>query len=779
MLRQGIGSIVLHKEVLGAPDGEIQLGEVQKSASNLDQLASAAVSTAGWNTVLAPGLSSSPGHDKNVKHKIKTKLSAKELAAARLLRAEDQRAAYSLKYLLTGNAEDAGEPSTISARQSKKRKAESLPDHHHPSISVGAEETVSTEATIDGDTVEMFSYVPPKASKVHRRTASPRILSGAKARRQRSKSEKTDSESTEPLMSSCLLLLEAATRLDNAEKDKSTDRVRTRGKGRGSARASMASASVRAGKIIDKHDSESDGDSESSSPNQDDDTMIITADQDLHRVLRKTLESLKNRNPKLQKQVEEPTITIDLAEDVWSESAELTDAVVVVSETEEVKGLFSGSNIEPESSNTSQEKSKEARSNIVEIQTDEHVQEFVEAVDTAVIEEAVIENVQDAEYVEMVLPGEEGVAYIDGDSVPSEIIIESVDSEQLISKDQSESANASTLVEHIPPGSILLQTGDGTPIGMIDAQGKLTAFQSPEARSVISILTSKMSAASSTQHQLAAGHSDDSPSSTDASATATSTVVAATSEVPPEASTSSSPLTQKSPQAGAQISAASSVVVKQEPLDEPSVSQSLVNTDTVVKIEKPDFTDQDSLSVQYANGSINGISSEADTANAHSSKGGVIQYLSHSLLEGLVSPFTFEGIMSNFKKSLQLYKASSSACPPESRKNIEFFPDAKLERLEDLSKSCIIQMCFTALKSEATQKVSTSRASSRPNQNKKITVLPGVQLPFQKQQALRTNSEVTYESKGVIDPTTPFSLGEIPLFASTKGDSDSMSPPSE
>ncbi|RUS81081.1 hypothetical protein EGW08_011167 [Elysia chlorotica] len=758
VLRQGIGSIVLHKEVLGASDGELQLSELPKSATNLDQLASAAVSTAGWNTVLAPGLSSSPGHDKSVKHKIKTKLNAKELAAARLLRAEDERAAYSLKYLLTGNAEDADEPTTISARLNKKRKAESLPDHHHPSISVGAEETVSTEATIDGDTGEVIPYVPPKVSKVHRRTASPRILSGAKARRQRSKSEKTDSESTEPLMSSCLLLLEAATRLDNAEKDKSTDRVRTRGKGRGSARTSVTSATARASKIISKRDSESDGDSESSSPNQADDTMIITADQDLHRVLRKTLESLKNRNPKLQKQTEEPTITIEMSEDVWNDSAELRDALVVVSETEGVKGLFSGSSIEPENSPKAfQDRSKEVGSSIVEIKTDGS-QEYAEVVDAALMEEAVVENVLEGEYVEMVLPGEEGVAYIDGDSVPSEIIIESVNEELIINKEEAEAENSSALIDHVPPGSILLQTGDGTPIGVIDAQGKLTAFQSAEARSVISLLTSKISTASSDA-------SVDPSSSTAATSN--------TMEVPAGASTSSSPSAQESPQAGALVPSVSSVVVKQEPLDEPSISQALVNTDVVVKLERTDSTDQDSLSM-FANSSTNGISSESEAVNSQpqSSKGNLNQSFFPLLLEGLTSPYTFEGIMSNFKKSLHLYKVS--------QKNIELFPSAKLESLQDLCKSCIMHLCLAALKSDSTRKASTTKASTRSHQSKKITVLPGVQLPFQRQQVLRANStEVAYESKTVIDPTTPFSLGEIPLFASTKGDSDSMSPPSE
>ncbi|GFR69683.1 interferon regulatory factor [Elysia marginata] len=777
VLRQGIGSIVLHKEVLGAPEGEVKLGELQKSvSSNLDQLASAAVSTAGWNTVLAPGLSSSSaGRNKTVKHKIKTKLSAKELAAARLMKNEDQRAAYSLKYLLTGNAEDAEEePNTLAARLGKKRKAESVPDQDHPSISVGAEETVSTEAILDGDAGETLAFVPPKASKIHRRTASPRILSGAKARRQRSKSEKTDSESTEPLMSSCLLLLEAATRLDNAEKDKTTDGVRTRGKARGSARTSMTSAAARAaGKIIDKHDSESDGDSESSSTNQADDTMIITADQDLHRVLRKTLESLKNRNSKLPKQVEESTITIDLGEGVWGEGTELTDAVMVVSETEDVKGLFSGSSIEHQSS-----RKEEADPGMTDVQTEGHAEETVELAETAVIEEAVIDTEQGAEYIEMVIPEEEGVAYIEGDSVPSEIIIETADGEQqLISKDQSGSITTSALLEHIPPGSILLQTADGTPIGIIDAQGKLTAFQSPEARSVITALSSKVSASSAQQ-----------PSTTGQSVESSDTLTAAvkastSSEAQLRLSTSSSPLTQESPQPGTGELSMSSVVVKQEPVaEEAEMNQELINTDVVVKVERMDSTDQDSTSTVYTNSSANGflsLSAEA-AANPHAYKGKICQCLLQSVLEGLTSPYTFEGILSNCKK-FQLHKAKLCSCPPGSRNNVELFPAVKLERLEDLCKSYIIGQCFAALSLEATQKVATTTkaSSTKQHQSKKITVLPGVQLPLQRQQALKSNSDVTYDTKTVIDPTTPFSLGEIPLFESTKVDSDSMSPPSE
>ena len=775
MLRQGIGSIVLHKEVLGAPEGEVQLSELQKS-SNLDQLASAAVSTAGWNTVLAPGLSSSVGgHNQSIKHKIKTKLSTKELTAARLMKSEDERAAYSLKYLLTGNAEDAAEPSNITARLSKKRKTESLPDHHHPSISVGAEETVSTEATLDGETGEMVPYVPPKVSKIHRRTASPRILSGAKARRQRAKSEKSDSESTEPLMSSCLLLLEAATRLDDAEKEKTADGVKTRGKGRGSARTSVTSAAARAGKIFSKHDTESDGDSEPSSPKATDETMIITADQDLHRVLRKTLESLKNRTPKLPKQSEESTITLEMAHDGWEEGEELRDAVVVVSETQEVKGLFSGSNIGSESStNALQERPEEDSLDMVQIQSVEghatshldNAEESAQIVDAAVIEEAIIEGAQDAEYVEMMLPEEEGVTYIEGDDVPGEIIIQSVGDEQFISKEESDSVSSSALIEHIPPGSILLQTGDGTPIGMIDAQGKLTAFQSPEARSVISILTSKISA-SSTQEAVATAH----PSELSSDTVAT---VVSSSGVPILATTPSDDITYESPHSGSVDASDTSVVVKQEPVvDDSSISQGLINTD-VVKVERVDAADHDSPST-HEKISINGFMSEAETMNPQSN----IRKICQSLLVGLVPPYTFDGIMSNFKKSLHSLQTKSGTFSPGLRDNTEVCPIKRLERLEDLCKFFFIRLCFSTLSSEATQKVSTSTARARPHHSKKITVLPGVQLPVQKQQVVKTNSDVTYDSKGVIDPTTPFSLGEIPLFASTKGDSDSMSPPSE
>ena len=57
---------------------------------------------------------------------------------------------------------------------------------------------------------------PPMTRQRSERSSSPKIR-GRKPKRGK-KEDDEKSESTEPLMSSCLLLLEAATRLDNAEK---------------------------------------------------------------------------------------------------------------------------------------------------------------------------------------------------------------------------------------------------------------------------------------------------------------------------------------------------------------------------------------------------------------------------------------------------------------------------------------------------------------------------------------------------------------------------------
>ncbi|GFO32044.1 interferon regulatory factor [Plakobranchus ocellatus] len=760
VLRQGIGSIMLHKEVLGASEGELQ-GEYRKIvSSNLDQLASAAVSTASWNTVLAPGLGTSPTeHGKGIKQKIKTKVTASELATARLMRSEDQRAAYSLKYLLTGDKEDAEDPGYVSARPNKKRKTEFLPDHHHhASISVGAEETVSTEASVDDDSGAMFPFVPQKVSKTTpRRTTSPRILSGAKARRQRSKSEKPGSESTEPLMSSCLLLLEAATRLDNAEKDKTTDGVRPRGKGRASTKTSVSKVVSRGDKLVDQQGYESDGDSGSSSNNQTEDTMIITADQDLHRVLRKTLENLKNRTAKVTKQEEEPALTLDIAEEDWTQG---TESVVVVSEGQEVKGLFSGSSIQSVTATA------DGTVQAIEDQTSSHALDMSirdNVAETTVIEETIMDSSQGTEYVEMVIPEEEGIAYIQADSLPSEIIIEPVSTEQVIT-DSNSQEGSTTIVEHIPAGSILLQTGDGTPIGLLDEHGRLTAFQSLEARSVISLLASKL-----------ANSSAEIKSETVSAEVETSTD--SVPEVP--LNTTAASLETNGSQSLIEGVPSSTITVKQEASIEEFTSDQIRGGLAAVKVERVD-SHPDHTSVQASvNSPTDQSPVEIKNLNPQLNDVGKIPCLENALLHGLVAPFTYEEVMSNFEKALRLHRSKSCTCSPNAPEATITSPISEVRRLDYLCKRQIINLCFTLLRTRLTQNTIISKVPARLHPGKKISVLSQIRPGTQLQQIVKGNSMVKFNSKTVMDPTTPFSLGEIPLFDSTKGDSDSMSPPSE
>ena len=221
LLRQGIGSIVLQKEVLNTPD---QDGPQNFYVSNLDQLASAAMSSAGLEPANFEEVVSSHTPVKK-KRQTKPKKNLTELEEA--IRKSD----CTLKHLLTGGniKEEIEAPDPCSSVKKRKtslseikleplgpEEIETVQKSPKPRKHKIADQAYSgTSARIEGtkiiirDAMSKSDNIHIKESKIH----------GRKLKQVKRKDDDEDgTELTEPLMSSCLLLLEAATRLDKAEK---------------------------------------------------------------------------------------------------------------------------------------------------------------------------------------------------------------------------------------------------------------------------------------------------------------------------------------------------------------------------------------------------------------------------------------------------------------------------------------------------------------------------------------------------------------------------------
>ncbi|XP_059152880.1 uncharacterized protein LOC131938752 [Physella acuta] len=213
VLRQGVGSIVLHKEVLSAPDE----GDYVKNLliSNLDQLASAAMSSAGLdaghtshdiqlnNTKMLKKLQSKfkvEHNEETDEDSDKTDSAGKHYSVSSVVKEESKgymtrkrKSSLQVDETCLGASESV-ETTTCSVKKGSKRK--------------------STESC-SSDCREETSPSSALSPGTKHRSNSPKIL----CRRSKRITSKSLSESQEPLMSSCLLLLEAATRLDNAEKN--------------------------------------------------------------------------------------------------------------------------------------------------------------------------------------------------------------------------------------------------------------------------------------------------------------------------------------------------------------------------------------------------------------------------------------------------------------------------------------------------------------------------------------------------------------------------------
>ncbi|XP_055875872.1 uncharacterized protein LOC106064756 isoform X1 [Biomphalaria glabrata] len=198
VLRQGVGSIMLHKEILSAPDDP----ESDKSLliSNLDQLASAAMSSAGMDEAQVL-------NDKKDKKVIGQKVETDLVDNISLVIDIPDAKLHCLP-------SDKFDKTNI-ARKRKVSSDESMLDFSSGTKKGSKKKPLNIVSSTLPSTVSVL------------RSGSPKILC-RRSKRNSSKNDKsaepteilvTTSASTEPLMSSCLLLLEAATRLDNAEKN--------------------------------------------------------------------------------------------------------------------------------------------------------------------------------------------------------------------------------------------------------------------------------------------------------------------------------------------------------------------------------------------------------------------------------------------------------------------------------------------------------------------------------------------------------------------------------
>ncbi|XP_005101608.1 uncharacterized protein LOC101850966 [Aplysia californica] len=233
VVRQGVGSIVLQKEIVSAPEPDNSTKNL--FISNLDQLASAAMSSAGLEagTVHEVEVSSSNRKVRQQKAR-KHRVESEDLS---------KKSDFSLKRLLTGGKGREEGQGSEHGPVTRKRKAstsfEMNSEERSEQFQVRAaknrrrklSEPTSPAKSSRSEAVKASGLSPPSPRMTRQRSersSSPKIR-GRKTRRGK-KEEDEKSESTEPLMSSCLLLLEAATRLDNAEKG-SNSSLRSSGSG--------------------------------------------------------------------------------------------------------------------------------------------------------------------------------------------------------------------------------------------------------------------------------------------------------------------------------------------------------------------------------------------------------------------------------------------------------------------------------------------------------------------------------------------------------------------
>lgn len=207
VLRQGVGSIVLQKEIHSAP---IERSEAKSQLlANLDQLASAAVDSETITIQSSPGPGALSETQAKVEHLGKTYPSKAILDFAFDDRRE--KTDYSLEDLLPRLRARIKE-SEKSLGSNRKRRGFEI-DFRDLEI------WDQNEKKKDNAETEAQSPPPPSPPNTRTRSGSPKKAGKVMPKsKKRKESEGSTSDSTEPLMSSCLLLLEAATRLDNAEK---------------------------------------------------------------------------------------------------------------------------------------------------------------------------------------------------------------------------------------------------------------------------------------------------------------------------------------------------------------------------------------------------------------------------------------------------------------------------------------------------------------------------------------------------------------------------------
>lgn len=214
-MRQGVGSIVLHKEIHSAPEAADEVESLL--TSNLDQLASAAMNSVSIESMQSQELTEDSAYGK-------ASTSEKSVGAMPELSLSDgsniRQSEFNLKYVSeeTNLLDDSA---SCSNNFTRKRKAVAVGDE---SFDASVAKSDSEAGGVDKNkcSLRIFTNDCPSASVCTRqRTGSPKILC-RKSKRSKAGAGKNIPGPSEPLMSSCLLLLEAATRLDNAEKTGTT-----------------------------------------------------------------------------------------------------------------------------------------------------------------------------------------------------------------------------------------------------------------------------------------------------------------------------------------------------------------------------------------------------------------------------------------------------------------------------------------------------------------------------------------------------------------------------
>ncbi|CAG5126414.1 unnamed protein product [Candidula unifasciata] len=210
-LRQGVGSIVLQKEIHSAPGSADEVESLL--ISNLDQLASAAMNSVGIES-----LQSQEVNEESACRKASEKpvVDMRELS----LSTDSSIRELNVKYF-SEQTHFVSDSAIYSNNFARKRKSSTV-ENECFAASIAESKAESGNVGNNKYSLRIFTNDGSASSPgTRQRTSSPKILF-RRSKRSKVGSEKNVPDSSEPLMSSCLLLLEAATRLDNAEKTGTT-----------------------------------------------------------------------------------------------------------------------------------------------------------------------------------------------------------------------------------------------------------------------------------------------------------------------------------------------------------------------------------------------------------------------------------------------------------------------------------------------------------------------------------------------------------------------------